>query len=233
MSQRVPWRSNTVVLKVNMPVESRTLGLSRDCPQWCCLAGQALHSGDTLPCHCQARASAASPVNGDLSTRQAACPRGSHSHAVAGNATPHVGTTPHMSQSAFISHVLHSEWTDTQWSLCISLDQNCKAECTEQWQPSWNVKPDWQAWFGIIVLPFLSSVILGKFLNFWTMFSFYKESVLAQKAALASECLGSKSGSSTCCVFSEKLLLSSPVKQKREVCCEEEMKFKWYAKSLK
>ena len=83
MSPRVPRGSNTVLLKVNTPVNSRTPGISRDPPPMAVLLSFASHptrSGDGKGCpeqglcHCQARASAASLVNKDLSTRQASPP---------------------------------------------------------------------------------------------------------------------------------------------------------------
>lgn len=67
-----------MVLKVNMPVDSRTHGLSRDCHAGAAELHQPCNEklsagGKCSPekglCHCQARAFAASVVNRDLSTR--------------------------------------------------------------------------------------------------------------------------------------------------------------------
>lgn len=181
MSHRVPQGSNTVVLKVNLPVDSRTTGLSGDCLSWCCWVPQALHR--EVPQQWETQ-----PEKGQEHLQPPVLTgiwaQGKPDRAPA-PATPmlqvpprHVCMTLPTAQSVFTPHMPDGEWKNQgkpqkarsgpTWT------HTTKPECKDECQLSQNMKPD-SPGVWVTVLPFLSSRIWGKFLNFSAILLFCRE----------------------------------------------------------
>lgn len=226
MSQRVPRGSNTVVLKVNMLVDSKTHGLSRDRPMLVLLNAISPAQRSFMVVRNATQRKGCVTVRPDYlqppfftgiwAQGKPDSPCHCHAHTVAGNATPHACVALHTLQSVFTSHMLDSVWKNqgkpqsghsgSTWT------HTAKPE-SKLCQLAQTVKPDspgFESWFCLFWDLWCWSSSLSSRLAFPSIRK--QLSGVAQKASLALEPLGSNSQSDTFCVFSDNRLLSLSIK---------------------